>query len=263
MKNAPLSFPFRALKWSGMVLVVLLFVATGLALALLPLSKVQRRAVRTRTTSFFSGVALSICGVRVRVHHRERLAQGRQGRLIVANHVSYVDVLVLSSLSPMVFITSVEMKHTPLLGLLASWGGSLFVERRRPAGLRREIDEIAGALKEGASVMLFPEGTTSNGERVHTFKRSLFDAALAAGVPVLPLCLRYTSINGEAVTRSNRDSLFYYGGVTFSEHIPRFLATRSCDAEVFVLKRIAGEGTAGRKELAGMAHDSISKAYLS
>jgi 1-acyl-sn-glycerol-3-phosphate acyltransferase len=264
MKNAQRSFPFRVLfKWSGMVLVILAFVATGLVLSLLPLTRRLRRKARARTTSFFSVIALAVCGVHVGVHHRERLGRGPHGRLVVANHVSYVDVLVLASLSPMVFITSVEMKHTPLLGLLASWGGSLFVERRRPAGLRKEIDEIARVLREGISVVLFPEGTTSNGERVHPFKRSLFDSAVAAGVSILPLCLRYTAVNGEALVRTNRDSLFYYGGITFFAHVPRFLALRSIDAELFVLKRIAVESGTTRKDLAAMAHDSISKAYVS
>jgi 1-acyl-sn-glycerol-3-phosphate acyltransferase len=235
-----------------MVLVVLAFVATGLVVTLLPVNKRLRRDVRARTTSFFSIVALALCGIDVRVHHRERLAPSPLGRLVVANHVSYVDVLVLSSIAPMVFITSVEMKHTPLLGLLASWGGSLFVERRRPAGLKQEIEQIARVLREGASVVLFPEGTTSNGERVHPFKRSLFDAALAAG-----------AINGEPLTRANRDNLFYHGGITFSEHVPRFLGLRSVDVELLVLRRIPVESGTTRKDLAAMAHEAISKAYLS
>lgn len=263
MKPSPPTFPLRVpFKWLGLALLLPAFVVTSVLLSLLPLGARLRRAGRARNVSFFSSLALSLFGVRVRVKHRERLGRESGGRLVIANHVSYVDVLVLSSLSPMIFITSVEMKHTPLLGRLATWGGSLFVERRRPAGLRQEIDEIARALQDGFSVVLFPEGTTSNGERVHPFKRSLFNAAVHAGASLLPLCLRYTAVNGTTPTRSSRDSLFYYGGVPFSSHFPRFLSLRSVDAELHVLKRIAVEDGASRKDLAALTHDCISKAYL-
>ena len=264
MKNARLSFPVRVLfKWPGIVLLILAFAATGLLLSLLPQSAKARRGVQARVTSFFSRLALALFGVRVHVKHRERLGSGQTGRLVIANHLSYVDILVLAALSPMIFVTSVEMRHTPLLGRIAAWGGSLFVERRRPAGLKQEIGEIASVLSEGASVALFPEGTTSSGERVHPFKRSLFDAAVAVKADILPVCLRYTAINGEAVTKENRDALFFYGGTPFSAHFPRFLGLRSIDVELTLLKTIKVRPDDSRKELAVLGHECISNTYLS
>ncbi len=248
-------------KWCGIIVLLLPFAAVSLALGLVPLGPRLRRAARARTCTFFARLALGLLGVRVHIKHQERLREHRTGRLVVANHVSYVDILVLSSLSPLVFITSVEMKHTPLLGRLAVWGGSLFVERRRPHGLKQEIDEISQVLAHGFSVVLFPEGTTSNGDRVHPFKRALFDAAVSADVDVLPLCVRYTAIDGAPLSQENRDELFYYGGARFSEHFPRFLALRAVEAEVQVLGTIKVQHDLSRKQLAVRAHESVCSAY--
>ena len=107
----------------------------------------------------------------------------------MANHVSYVDILVIASRTPAVFITSVELKRTFPLGMLAWFGGSLFVERRSPAGLKQEISAIARTLQEGTSVVLFPEGTTFDGDHVRPFRSSLFTAAIRAAVPVQPVCI--------------------------------------------------------------------------
>jgi lyso-ornithine lipid O-acyltransferase len=250
------------LKWPGTALILFFYLLTSLVLAALPLSGDARLRLRTRRSSVFARLALGLFTVRVRTMHRERLhAARRRGALVVANHVSYVDVLALSAATPAVFITSVELGDTPFLGLLARSAGSLFVERRKPSGLKREIEAIADLLGRGFLVVLFPEATTSNGDRVHPFKKSLFDAAVAAGADILPLCLRYTRIDGQPVTHANRDSLFYYGGATFSRHFPSFLALRSVDLEITPLRAIRVNTGASRKDLAEQAHALITREY--
>jgi 1-acyl-sn-glycerol-3-phosphate acyltransferase len=241
-----------------MVLLVTAFLLASALAALLPAPSKTRRSARVLTTSFFSRLALVLLGIRIRVKRRDRLKKSREGTLIIANHVSYVDVLVLSALVPSVFITSVELKHTPLLGLLAASGGSLFVERRKPAGLKQEIDTIGRVLRQGFRVVLFPEGTTSNGDRVHP---SLFDAAVSADAPLVPVCLRYTSIDNEPLSAANRDRLFYYGGVAFADHFPRLLSIRSITVEVTALRTVKPQDHPTRKELAAAAHAAICKAY--
>ncbi len=204
---------------------------------------------------------LKLVGIRVHVKHRDRFRQGDAGMLIIANHLSYTDVLVLSSLAPSVFITSVELGGTLGLGTLARLGGSLFVERRKVTGLKREINMIARTLAEGFMVTLFPEGTTSNGERVQPFKNSLFHAAVGTKVDIFPVCLRYTGINDEPITTETKESVFYYGGASFFRHFARFLLLRSVDVEVLPLKTIKFDARASRKMLAAEAHAAISAAY--
>ncbi len=249
------------LKITETVLFLIAYLLTSCFITIFPVSGKLRRVMRARNTSFFSKIALPLFGIRVRVNQDEQLRPNHGGRLIVSNHLSYVDVLVISSLVPSIFITSVELKHTFLLGTLARLSGCLFVERRKFSGLKQEIDDITGALDQGFSVVLFPEGTTSNGDGVRQFKNSLFDAAVSAGSDILPFCLRYTKINGEPVTDGNRDAVFYYGSTTFFSHFPRLVVQKSVDVEVMPLKTIAATSGLSRKELAARAHDAICAAY--
>lgn len=249
-------------KWLGISLLLLGYLAVSVMFGILPVAGKRRRTMRIRATSFFSRLALSVFGVQARIKHAQRLPERRPGRLIIANHVSYIDVLILSSLVPSVFITSVELGETPLLGPLARFAGSLFVERRKRSGLRREIEEIARVLEQGFNVVLFPEGTTSNGERVLSFKESLFDSAVQVHADVLPVCLRYTRVNGQPISAHNRNSIFYYGGVAFTAHFPKFLMLQSVEVAVTPLKTIRPPVNT-RRELAAAAHEAISAAYLS
>jgi 1-acyl-sn-glycerol-3-phosphate acyltransferase len=249
------------LKGLGIALLLVLYVFLSSVIFLLPALRKTKRTASLKTASVFARIILSLLGVRVRVKHQERLHNAGHVRLIVANHLSYIDVLVLASLVPSVFITSVELKNTALLGTLARLSGCIFVERRTPSGLKREIGDIASVLGQGVSVTLFPEGTTSNGDRVQPFKNSLFDAAVVTRADIVPLCFRYTRVNEEPLSRRNRDAVFYYGGVTFLKHAPSLLALQSIEVEVIVLKTIKVHDGHTRKEIAALTHSAISAAY--
>jgi 1-acyl-sn-glycerol-3-phosphate acyltransferase len=249
------------LKLLGALPLLISYLVISAALTVLTPSRRKKRLLLVRNTSLFARVTLKLLGIRVHVKHPELLHKSSGGHLVIANHLSYVDVLVMSSLMPAVFITSVEMKHTLLLGTLAKFGGSMFVERRKASGLKKEIESIAHVLGQGFSVVLFPEGTTSNGERVQPFKNSLFDSAIKAKSDILPFCLRYTKVNNRHITIDSRDSVFYYGGMTFFGHLPRLLALRSVDLEVRPLETISVHAHASRKELAAEAHNVINTTY--
>ena len=116
----------------------------------------------------------------------------RWGLLWVSNHLSYLDIGAYASLRPVVFVTSQDLRADPVLGTLAALGGSVFVNRKSPRSLRSEIANLAGLVKEGYTVMIFPEATSSDGERVLPFKPALFEAAVAAGRPVQMSAIRYS-----------------------------------------------------------------------
>jgi 1-acyl-sn-glycerol-3-phosphate acyltransferase len=249
------------LKWLGLPPLLALFGFSAVVRCLLPADRATKRRAAINAVSFFSRALLVLLGIRIRVNHRERLRNTGRPRLIVANHLSYIDVLVISSLVPCAFITSVELKRTALLGPLARLSGSIFVERRKPSGLKREIGEIAQVLGQGLPVALFPEGTTSNGDRVRQFKNSLFDAAIHAHADVVPVCLRYTGVNGKRLTGRDRDRVFYYGGVAFMKHFPKLLTLKLVDVEIIVLKQISVQAHQTRKDLASETHEAIHAAY--
>ncbi|HEY6010441.1 MAG TPA: lysophospholipid acyltransferase family protein [Nitrospirota bacterium] len=252
----------RALiKWLVLIPLVVLFALSSGVVCLLPVDRKGKRAAAIKTASFFSRIMLGVLGIRVHARQGSRFQKTSGPRLLVANHVSYIDVLALASLSPAVFITSVELKHSALLGPLARLSGSIFVERRSPSGLKREINEIARVLGQGLSVVLFPEGTTSNGDSVRQFKNSLFDSAIAARAEIQPLHLRYTRVNGQRLTTHNRDRVFYYGGAEFLKHFAHLLTLRSIDLEILPLKPIPVKAGDSRKDLAAAAHQAISTAH--
>ena len=251
------------LKAVAVTMLLLLYSLVSLCILAMPLGPMRARTALAKNTSFFSRRVLRVLGVRVtgkRIRWKG-LRPRRNSYLVLSNHVSYIDILVLSSRMPSVFVTSIELRNSFPLGLFARFGGSIFVERRSPAGLRAEIGAVAGVLDQGLSVVLFPEGTTSDGETVRPFKSSLLTAAIDTGSEVLPVCLRYSRINGRPLDRENRDQVFYHGGTTFFEHAPRLLALRSVNVELFMHRPIPSHRHRSRKDLAARAHELISAAY--
>jgi 1-acyl-sn-glycerol-3-phosphate acyltransferase len=128
---------------------------------------------------------LLLRGLRIRVATWRAIDPGA---LVVANHISWTDILVLGSLRPMAFVAKSEVRGWPLLGILARLHGTLFIRRGDRGGVAGQVDRITAALERGP-VVLFPEGTTGNGADVLPFRSTLF--AAAAGRWVQPVTLRY------------------------------------------------------------------------
>ncbi|HAR45727.1 MAG TPA: hypothetical protein DCS42_01470 [Nitrospiraceae bacterium] len=249
-----------ALKILGAVLIGFAYFISSLMIAIGSFTGKSRRRRLSRNVSFFARFALRLLVVRVRVRSRSRLPKAPAGRLIVSNHLSSLDILVLASLMPVVFITSVELRRSGLPGLFALAAGSLFVERQRAIALRGEITTISRAITQGFSVVLFPEGTSSDGSGVQPFKNALFDAAIRAGAEVLPLCIRYSKANGKKITIGDGHAVFYHG-IPFLRHVRTILALQTLEAEVAVLERIPAGTVGSRKKMASLLHKAISEAY--
>ena len=172
-------------------------------------------------------------------------------------------MLALASAAPMAFITSVEIREQPLVGLLAELGGSVFVERRNKFSVKSEINQITKLLLDGFNLALFAEGTTSNGECVLPFKNTLIQAAINAEAVLVPVCINYLSIDGEKPSPANRDKVFFYGDMGFVTHIGRLLRTQSIEMECRFLEAIPLTRHDDRKDIARRAHRAISENYKS
>ena len=224
-------------------------------------NEAARRRFASRNLSRYSRVFLKILRMRCTLVGIERLEGDPRHFLIIANHLSYLDVMIIAAQLPALFVTSVEIENTPVLGTLCRAGGSYFVERRNRTRLAQELDSLGQVLSEGVSLVIFPEGTTSNGDSVLPFKKSLFASAVKAGTPVLPLCIRYLRADGKPVDAISRDSLYYYGDMTFFAHFWRFIRLRSIDIELVVLDPLDVSSESCRKELASLSHERISQAF--
>lgn len=202
------------------------------------MSRDARQRDRSRRNQAHASRLLRELGFESRFQHPERLEELDGGALIVANHLSFWDVLILASRFPCLFVTSVEVRDTPLLGWIARLGGCVFVERRDRSGINREISELVSELRAGHKVVLFPEGTSSNGGQVLPFKRSLFRAAVESGCPVVPICINYRAIDGKPIDAVSRDWLFYYGDQKFSEQLLQVTRLRRIVVELEILEPI-------------------------
>lgn len=178
----------------------------------------------------YAKFCLRFMGIEVKAQGLQQMPHG----LIVCNHLSYIDVLILAALKPACFVTSVEIKETPVLGQICQLAGCLFVERRSRQNLSKEVSELSSALKTDIPVLIFPEGTSTNGEEVLRFRRPLFQAAIDAQVPVVALSLNYLELDGVSVNKLNRDKICWYGEMSFLPHLWSFFQTRKLVAQVRV-----------------------------
>jgi 1-acyl-sn-glycerol-3-phosphate acyltransferase len=186
----------------------------------------------------------------------------KPGTLFLSNHMSYLDVLILSAQSPSVFVTSVEVKHTPILGLLAKLAGAYFVERRNRSTLRQNIVELRSILESGINVVLFPEGTTTDGAAILPFKKSLLEAVVGSKIPVTPLCINYRFCNGEEIGSKHTKQLFYFGEMKLVNQLFNLLGTSEIVAQVFLLEALNPEHKKCRHVVAEESRNSISQVFV-
>jgi 1-acyl-sn-glycerol-3-phosphate acyltransferase len=113
--------------------------------------------------------------------------------LMVANHVSWLDIIAIGATRPATFVAKAPVRHWPILGRLASLSGTRFLERESLAGLCALVQDLSKLLEQGASVAVFPEGTSTSGEQVLPFSSALFQSAVSSGAQVQAISLRYGS----------------------------------------------------------------------
>ncbi len=250
----------RALwKAPGFVLLLIAIMGTAAVGWLFAADADQRRQVSIRTASRISRWILRWLGLHVKMTGLENLPKGPC--FIVSNHLTDLDTLILSVLRPASFITSIEVRDSFFQGQIARMAGSVFVERRNKFGLLKEMEETTALLRHGFSTILFAEATSSNGEGILPFRTAFFQAAIRARSILVPVCLRYTHIDGEPITPQNRDQIYYYGDIGFGEHLLRACSARSIDVECRILPPIPLSGRESRKALAKQVRNAILASY--
>lgn len=247
-------------RWILLILQIVVYILHSVAGAALYRDPRKRTRFHALTTSFWAHFTLWFLGVKVRVKGRENMASDHKA-LLVSNHMGYMDIIVISHVTPTLFITSMDVKRAFFLGLMSTLGGSLFVDRRNKSRLLEEISEIAETIKRGNSVTLFPEGTSGNGDEVMRFKQALFAVCEREGFVVSPMCLTYHTIGGRPITARNRDRLFYYGPITFFPHIFGIPFLGSVEVTLEFLPPIKAGAGQTRKDIADQCHAAISEAY--
>lgn len=236
----------RALRWTRLLL--------HLGSAFFTLRFVWPRAdaqARHEIAVRWSQDLLRILAIRVHCEGR-RPPRGRAGVMIAANHVSWVDIFVIASVRHTRFIAKSEIRDWPLAGWLAERSGTIFVRRARRHDTARINAQVHDALTEGDCVGLFPEGTTTEGDRLLKFHSSLFEAAVANGARVHPVALRYESPDGAPLR-----TVAYAGDLSFAQSLGLVMRTRETIARLAFAEPIDTAGLP-RQEVAAQAHGRVA-----
>jgi 1-acyl-sn-glycerol-3-phosphate acyltransferase len=174
--------------------------------------------------------------------------------LVVANHLSWLDVLVIQSLKPGVFVAKAEVQHWPLVGVMARACATIFVQRASPRSARAMVNATMKAFDQGYSVIAFPEGTSSDGSDVGVFHANIFEGAIKARTCIQPISLRYV----DAATGLPNEAAHFIGDMTLVSSLRKVMASRSIKTQVHIGACIGSQGHT-RKSLAIQAQQSIRR----
>ena len=193
--------------------------------------------------------------------------------LFVSNHISYLDIMVLGHVIKGCFVARQDMKDWPVLGYLSTLQRTIFIDREKRTDVISQRREMQNRIRSGDSLILFPEGTTSNGGGVLPFKSSLFGVTeeyihpvTSDGYPqelmIQPVTLIYKRINNMPSTRSSRPSVAWYGDMEIGKHFNDFLQLLSVDVEVHFHEPVSRNLFKTRKELAAYCHRTVEKKMI-
>jgi 1-acyl-sn-glycerol-3-phosphate acyltransferase len=175
--------------------------------------------------------------------------------LFASNHVSWADILVIGSIAPVAFVAKREVASWPLVGVTARLQRTVFVDRTRRQQTSQAVAEIVKRLLGGTPVVLFAEGTSSDGNHVLPFRSALLGAIEEAGshakrgILIQPMSICYTGLHGIPMGRQHRTLVAWYGDLDFMPHIRAFIARGAVDAVVSYGEPIATDGTVDRKAM--------------
>lgn len=214
-------------------------------------------AGRAHHVQRWSHALLRLCQVDLRVVQASQavVEPEWQRALIVANHLSWLDIFVINAMQPCRFVAKSEIRDWPLLGWLCEQAGTIFIARGHLRDVRRIYQGLVESLQAGERVAFFPEGTTSSQGNLGPFHANLFEAAIEAQVPVQPYALRYLDGEGRLHPAVN-----YVDPITFPQSLWMILGAQPITAEIIVLAPITIAADAHRRTLAAAARYAIAPA---
>jgi 1-acyl-sn-glycerol-3-phosphate acyltransferase len=236
------------IKLAVRLLRVFLHLFSGLAICALvfPWAGAARRDDWIRN---WSRRLLGICGVRL-----EQRGEALAHALVVANHVSWLDIFVINSLHPCRFVAKSEIRTWPVLGWLVAQAGTVFIARGSRRDLRHAFKGLVSSLEQGERVAFFPEGTTAAQGCLMPFHANLFEAAIDAGVMVQPYALEYLDADNTL-----HPTVDFTGDISFAASMIEILSGRAVRARLVCLPPLDARG-AHRRELAASAEQAVAAA---
>lgn len=185
--------------------------------------------------------------------------------LICSNHVSWLDIPVISSLMPLIFVSKADVGSWPVFGTLARLQRSVFIDRTRRSATQSATQEMTARLNGGDAVVLFPEGTTSDGNRVLGFRSSLLGAACQAAlageekkeIHIQPVAIRYFGLHGLPIGRAFQPYAAWYGDMDLVPHLIDILKLGALEVEVRFGAPMTFSASSGRKTIAAQIEKAV------
>ena len=228
-------------------------ILVGLLFPFVPVAR-QRLLIR-----WWSRGVLNLFRIDLRVidhAHDPRIAQalrpGGSGAMLVMNHVSWLDIYIVHAQRAARFVAKSEIARWPLLGFLTDRTGAIFIERGKRHAVREVNHRVAGLIRAGDLIGVFPEGTTSEGDRLLPFHANLIQSAIDAGAPVIVGGLRYREVDGGPTTATS-----YVGETSLWQSIARIARHGPLVAELHLIESI-DPGDATRHAVGRRARDAIA-----
>ncbi len=206
----------------------------------------------------------------IRVHVEGHLETGKPV-LLVSNHVSWLDIPALSTIAPVCFVAKAEVGTWPFVSLLAKLQRSVFVDRTRRTLVKHKAGEIAERLAQGDNIVLFAEGTSSDGNRVLPFRSSLFSATAFApeaandngpDVAVQTAAITYTHLHGLPILRHERPLIAWYGEMDMLSHAWNVLKSGPLDVTISISEPVPLASLRDRKQLAAFSEARVRRDYV-
>ena len=201
-------------------------------------------------TRWWARGALRILGGRVEVAGN---ALPERGGLVVSNHVSYLDIMVHASLFEVRFAPKIEMKKWPLMGWLTAFSNPVWIDRRRRSDAGNAKRAMCAAFEGPVPLLVYPEGTSSDGKALLPFKTTCFAAALEAGAWITPMLIRYD-------VPADGTVLPYFGNAAFLPHIWRVMGLKEFRCQVYIMEKFHPERS-DRGQLAAGLRDAMEDRY--
>jgi lyso-ornithine lipid O-acyltransferase len=220
----------------------------------------NRWKIVSRLNRAYTLLARLILNIKVTVSGDEGQLE-RGGYVIIANHTSYVDGIVLGSIFPIVFVSKKEVRSWPIVGQWNILCGTIFIDRQHKEQVGQLVQEMSRKLKQDANILLFPEGTSTNGERMLPFQTVPLAAPLRSRSIIVPATITYKSIDDRLVSADNRDLIYWYGEMDFITHFWKLLSLRGVEVLVAIQPKVEcfryPDNSLGRKKLAEDCYNRV------
>ncbi|HVT55741.1 MAG TPA: lysophospholipid acyltransferase family protein, partial [Xanthobacteraceae bacterium] len=243
------------------LIATLLVLATLIGIPLQWISVKLGLPTRRLIPMYYHRICLKLFGVRIEVRGAPT---SERPLLFIANHSSWLDHLILSATTPVVFIAKKEIASWPVFGLLAKLQRSIFVDRARRQETGAVNKEISTRLTSGDPVVLYGEGTTGDGNRILPFRSALLGAMSMTVGPgetgyLQPVSIAYTKLQGLPMGRQHRPVAAWFGDTSIAKHIGRVLKLGGIDAVVTFGPAMAVTPEMDRKRVARALEDSVRR----